>query len=139
MVGHVRDTDWGLSPPTTGVTGVTCCWPMLLNGSLSGAGLDLKNDIGDVNILGEAAAAGETGPSLGTLGDRAAVEGPGDMMAMFPPDPPPTKLSSSAFVTDGVRVAVIPKLSATLKLAGPPNSGLLGGFFAISETKQYHR
>ena len=82
---------------------------------------------------------GAGGPRL----DLGVTGGPIPVMVVFmppptklltlPAPPPPTKLSSSAsaLATEG-RVAVMPKLSATLKLVAPPaNRGLLGGFFAI--------
>jgi len=65
----------------------------------------------------------------GCKGLAPSIGGPGAKEL----DPPPTKLSSSALaIGAGDRVAVMPKLSATLKLVDPPeNRGLLKGFFAI--------
>jgi len=91
-----------------------------------------------VNILGVGTGAGGPRLALGVTGGPILAMDelrppPTKLLALLAP-PPPTKLSSSAsaFVTEG-RVAVMPKLSATLKLVDPPaNSGLLGGFFAIT-------
>lgn len=116
----LRDTDWGLVLVST--------WPedTEANGSWSEpgpAGLELKNDIGEVNI--EDAEAGTGGPSLAEAGVTGGPSGG------WVAPPPPTKLSSSAWGRGG-RVAVIPKLSAMLKPPElPARRGLLGGFFAI--------
>ena len=116
----LRDTDWGLV--------LTSVWDDVTEANGSGskpgmAGLELKNDIGEVNI-------DEAGPGTGalSLAEAGVTGGPREGL-LFPP--PPTKLSSSALGRGG-RVAVIPKLSAMLNPPEPPaRRGLLGGFFAI--------
>ena len=126
--GQLRDTDWGLVLEVAGAG--CCCWDeMPENGSSVAAptaGLELKNDIGEENMLGVTEVAGAGAPSHGLAG--GGIAGPA---AAAPP--PPTKLSSSALATATAgSVAVMPKLSAKLKPAAPPAiKGLLGGFFAI--------
>ena len=118
----LRDTDWGLV--------LASAWVRVTEANGSGsepgtAGLELKNDMGEVNI--EEAGAGTGALSL----EEAGVTGGPRGGLLFPP--PPTKESSSALGRGG-RVAVIPKLSAMLNPPEPPapaRRGLLGGFFAI--------
>ena len=86
----------------------------------------MKKAMGEVNMLG-----------VGMLAAAGEAVGPADRGGTGrPPPPPPRKLSSSAaFIIGGGKLAVMPKLSATLKFAEPPNRGLLGGFLAIFVTK----